>query len=153
MQADIKTLERALAALPSGREFTVLRDSIANKIAVLKRQIVEAKPIGQRLDGTRDALARAVRRQEQAEAALAQAHAAVQATTTEVDKLTTELACLESMLAPPASGEPLRFYSLETHLAAAVDELVTTARSTGEDADDARAALALLLRLADGGAA
>lgn len=37
--------------------------------------------------------------------------------------------------------------------AAAVDELVATARSAGDDADDARAALALLLRLADGGAA
>ncbi|MGB3352575.1 MAG: exonuclease SbcCD subunit D [Mycobacterium sp.] len=36
---------------------------------------------------------------------------------------------------------------------AAVDELVATARSTGEDAEDARAALALLLRLAEGGAA
>jgi hypothetical protein len=34
-----------------------------------------------------------------------------------------------------------------------VDELVATARSTDDDADDARAALALLLRLADGGAA
>ena len=36
---------------------------------------------------------------------------------------------------------------------AAVDELVATARSTGEDAEDARAALGLLLRLAEGGAA
>ena len=37
--------------------------------------------------------------------------------------------------------------------AAAVDELVATARSTCDDADDARAALALLLRLSEGGAA
>ncbi len=37
--------------------------------------------------------------------------------------------------------------------AAAVDELVATARSGGADADDARAALALLLRLADRGVA
>lgn len=37
--------------------------------------------------------------------------------------------------------------------AAAVDELVATARSSGEDAEDARAALALLLRLTDGSAA
>lgn len=36
---------------------------------------------------------------------------------------------------------------------AAVDELVAAARSTGEEADDARGALALLRRLADGGAA
>jgi DNA repair exonuclease SbcCD nuclease subunit len=35
--------------------------------------------------------------------------------------------------------------------AAAVDELVSAARSDGEDADDARAALALLLRLVDKG--
>jgi DNA repair exonuclease SbcCD nuclease subunit len=37
--------------------------------------------------------------------------------------------------------------------AAAVDELVRTARADGEDADDARAALALLLRLVDRGVA
>ena len=37
--------------------------------------------------------------------------------------------------------------------AAAVDELVTTARSDTAEADDARAALALLLRLTDGSAA
>jgi DNA repair exonuclease SbcCD nuclease subunit len=37
--------------------------------------------------------------------------------------------------------------------ASAVDELVVTARSGGEDADGARAALALLLRLTEGGAA
>ncbi|AFM18560.1 DNA repair exonuclease [Mycolicibacterium chubuense NBB4] len=37
--------------------------------------------------------------------------------------------------------------------AAAVDELVATARSAGDDAEDARAALALLLRLTEGGAA
>ena len=35
--------------------------------------------------------------------------------------------------------------------AAAVDELVATARADGGQADDARAALALLLRLADRG--
>ena len=37
--------------------------------------------------------------------------------------------------------------------AAAVDELVATARSDTAEADDARAALALLLRLTDGSAA
>ncbi len=37
--------------------------------------------------------------------------------------------------------------------AAAVDELVATAQNDGEGADGARAALALLLRLADRGAA
>ena len=36
---------------------------------------------------------------------------------------------------------------------AAVDELVAAARSDGEDADDARAALSLLLRLVDRGIA
>jgi len=35
----------------------------------------------------------------------------------------------------------------------AVDELVAVARSDGEDADDARAALSLLLRLVDRGIA
>ena len=52
----------------------------------------------------------------------------------------------------PADGE-FDDLGIGGFAAAAVDELVTTARSTGEDADDARAALALLLRLADGGAA
>lgn len=52
----------------------------------------------------------------------------------------------------PADGE-FDDLGIGGFAAAAVDELVATARSTGEDADDASAALALLLRLAEGGAA
>lgn len=52
----------------------------------------------------------------------------------------------------PADGE-FDDLGIAGFAAAAVDELVATARSTGDDADDARAALALLLRLAEGGAA
>lgn len=52
----------------------------------------------------------------------------------------------------PADGE-FDDLGIGGFAAAAVDELVATARSTDDDADDARAALALLLRLADGGAA
>ena len=52
----------------------------------------------------------------------------------------------------PADGE-FDDLGIGGFAAAAVDELVATARSDGEDADDARAALALLLRLVDGGAA
>jgi hypothetical protein len=50
----------------------------------------------------------------------------------------------------PADGE-FDDLGIGGFAAAAVDELVSTARSDGEDADDARAALALLLRLVDKG--
>eukprot|EP00972_Heterocapsa_arctica_P051074 7508413-Heterocapsa_arctica.AAC.1 len=123
MQSDIKSLESALGLLPTEPEYQMQRDAIDGKIRFLKRQIIEARPIGQRLDGTRDALARAKKRQTQAEDALAQAHAVLQATTDETDKLSLELATLESQFAAPSSAEPLRFDSLETHLAAAVGEL------------------------------
>ena len=52
----------------------------------------------------------------------------------------------------PADGE-FDDLGIGGFAAAAVDELVATARSDGEDADDARAALALLLRLVDRGVA
>lgn len=52
----------------------------------------------------------------------------------------------------PADGE-FDDLGIGGFAAAAVDELVATARADGEDADDARAALALLLRLADKGSA
>ena len=52
----------------------------------------------------------------------------------------------------PADGE-FDDLGIGGFAAAAVDELVATARSAGDDADDARAALALLLRLTEGGAA
>ncbi len=52
----------------------------------------------------------------------------------------------------PADGE-FDDLGIGGFAATAVDELVATARSSGEDAEDARAALALLLRLAEGGAA
>jgi DNA repair exonuclease SbcCD nuclease subunit len=50
----------------------------------------------------------------------------------------------------PADGE-FDDLGIGGFAAAAVDELVTTARSDNDDADDARAALALLLRLVDKG--
>jgi len=52
----------------------------------------------------------------------------------------------------PADGE-FDDLGIGGFAASAVDELVTAARSDSADADDARAALALLLRLADRGAA
>lgn len=52
----------------------------------------------------------------------------------------------------PADGE-FDDLGIGGFAAAAVEELVGTARSAGDDAEDARAALALLLRLAEGGAA
>jgi hypothetical protein len=52
----------------------------------------------------------------------------------------------------PADGE-FDNLGIGGFAAAAVDELVTAARSGGDDADDARSALALLLRLADRGVA
>ena len=52
----------------------------------------------------------------------------------------------------PADGE-FDDLGIGGFAAAAVDELVSTARSDAEDADDARAALALLLRLVDQGVA
>lgn len=52
----------------------------------------------------------------------------------------------------PADGE-FDDLGIGGFAAAAVDELVATARSTGDDADDARAALALLLRLTERGVA
>ncbi|WP_111510989.1 metallophosphoesterase family protein [Mycobacterium kyogaense] len=52
----------------------------------------------------------------------------------------------------PADGE-FDDLGIGGFAASAVQELVSTARSSGEDAEDARAALALLLRLTEGGAA
>ena len=52
----------------------------------------------------------------------------------------------------PADGE-FDDLGIGGFAATAVDELVTAARSDGAEADDARAALALLLRLADRGVA
>ena len=52
----------------------------------------------------------------------------------------------------PADGE-FDDLGIGGFAAAAVDELVAAARSDGEDADDARAALSLLLRLVDRGIA
>ncbi|MBI5338075.1 MAG: exonuclease SbcCD subunit D [Mycolicibacterium rufum] len=52
----------------------------------------------------------------------------------------------------PADGE-FDDLGIGGFAAAAVDELVATARTSGEGAEDARAALALLLRLTEGGAA
>ena len=145
LQTDIKALETALHELPSEPEYRAQRETISEKVSSLKRLIIEAKPIGQRLDGTRSALARAKKRQEQAEAVLAHAHAALQAATDDTDRLATELACLESQFAAPVPSEPLRFDSLEMHLAAAVSELRGSSSVHASAVADAEAQVCALL--------
>jgi DNA repair exonuclease SbcCD nuclease subunit len=75
-----------------------------------------------------------------------------------IDKHTRLFAALTSwdsqtdVVVVPADGE-FDDLGIGGFAAAAVDELVATARDDGEQAEDARAALALLLRLVDRGAA
>ena len=69
------------------------------KIESVKATIVEAKPIGQRIDETRNFLERAHARGRSAVLALHAAEAAVEAATSEIDRAATELLELEAALA------------------------------------------------------
>jgi hypothetical protein len=76
-----------------------MRALLLGKIESIKATIVEAKPIGQRIDDTRNFLERAHARGRSAALALRAAEEAVEAATTEIDRATAELLELEAALA------------------------------------------------------
>jgi hypothetical protein len=80
-------------------EDTDMRALLLGKIESIKATIVDAKPIGQRIDDTRNFLERAHARGKSAAIALLAAEEAVVTATTEIDRATTELQELEAALA------------------------------------------------------
>ena len=96
----IRCLEAALAALPPPTSFDddcykIPRDELMKQITALKRQIIDAKPIGARIDGCRAALARAMKRRDTGHDALQAAQAVAAATDIEVATLEIDLQTLE----------------------------------------------------------
>ena len=78
---------------------TDMRALLLAKIESVKATIVEAKPIGQRIDETRNFLERAHARGRSAVLALHAAEAAMEAATSEIDRAAAELLELEAALA------------------------------------------------------
>ena len=99
----IKALEAAIALMPAEPEFEQQCEALRAKVTALRREIIDAKPIGARIDGTRAALQRAQDRKAEAVRTLVLAQDAVSAADAETDKLALELAELEAALAhaPP----------------------------------------------------
>ena len=99
----IKALESAIALMPAEPEFEQQCEALRAKAAALRREIIDAKPIGARIDGTRAALQRAQDRKAEAVRTLVLAQDAVSAADAETGKLACELAELEAALAhaPP----------------------------------------------------
>ena len=115
----IRCLEAALAALPPPTSFDddcykIPRDELVKQIGALKRQIIDAKPIGARIDGCRAALARAMKRRDSGHDALQAAQAVVTATDIEVATLEIDLQTLEFELQASTEAEPETAESLPT---------------------------------------
>eukprot|EP00973_Karenia_brevis_P008119 1099931-Karenia_brevis.AAC.1 len=81
-----------MAHLPDEPIFAEQRRSLASKAEELKHEIVEANPIGARIDGARAALLRAQGRRAEAVQALQLAQEVVRSADEDVDKISTELA-------------------------------------------------------------
>ena len=102
----LQVLETSLAALPPDDEdFQFERDTLRAKIASIKRGAIDLQPIGARIDGTRDALQRALKRKQEADSALAAARALVEESEIEVKGLEQELSQLEAALAQPSTAD------------------------------------------------
>ena len=124
LQKQIKELEQAHACL-SGPVFADQRAGLQKEIEACKRQISEARPIGQRIDGVRDALGRAKKRAAHAEEAAKLAEEAMRQAATDVEKLTAELTQLENSVGhgeAEKSGDAV-LKALEDHLQMAVEVL------------------------------
>ena len=119
LHSRIRCLEAALAALPPPTSidddcYKIPRDELMKQIAALKRQIIDAKPIGARIDGCRAALTRAMKRRDSGHEALHAAQAVVTAADIEVATLEIDLQTLEVELQSSTEAEPETAESLIT---------------------------------------
>ena len=147
--AAIKSMEGAIAAL-TGDEFATYRQELQTQIETKKKALSAAKPMGQRLDDTRSALARSSKRLEQAQEAMKLAQAAVAAAETENATLTHELTQLELEVAANAGGdtsepEASPLVCLEKQLSAVVAELMSAGNVRQDVVEDAKTQAATLL--------
>ena len=119
LHSRIRCLEAALAALPPPTSldddcYKIPRDELMKQIAALKRQMIDAKPIGARIDGCRAALTRAMKRRDSGHEALHAAQAVVTAADIEVATLEIDLQTLEVELQSSTEAEPETAESLIT---------------------------------------
>ena len=121
IQTSIKQLEAAAAQL-HGDEFADARSQMMQQIENKRKLIIDSKPIGQRIDNSREALSRARKRFSQAQEAAALARAAVSSAAEEEAKLQQELIDLEASVATGTPPPPL-LEALEQQLLAAVEAL------------------------------
>ena len=99
LSAHIKTLEAALATLPSTPQFAKHRGPLEEEILLAKKRIVLLKPVGARIDACRQALVRATKRQQEAQETMRLASATLEKANTEVSSLSSDLAELEATVA------------------------------------------------------
>ncbi|CAK0884901.1 unnamed protein product, partial [Prorocentrum cordatum] len=126
LQARIKQLETALAAIPEGdAKLATERASLATRLTDAKRQLPGSKPIGARIDGARAALGRARQRQAEAEQAVAAALQLQHTVACEVTALETELQELEASLTTEAPIEATATPESQAHaiLGQMIDQL------------------------------
>ena len=149
IQASIKSMENAITAL-GGDEFATCRHELQAKIELKKKELTAARPMGQRLDNTRAAVLRSMKRLEQAREAAKLAQETLAAAEAETANLTKELSELELEMAANAGCEPsdsdaCPLANLEKQLAASIAELKNAGNVRKEVIDDASEQAATLL--------
>ena len=136
----LQNLITSLAALPDCPEFSTVRAQIQKQIDDTKAKISHTKPLGARMDGCRNALDRARKRQATAEAAFQAATLAREAADAQVQKYMSELAELETLVSDEAQKKESS--TCLTRLQKEM-QLVVKERSSSFHVDGSEAALAL----------
>jgi chromosome segregation ATPase len=98
IQAELKDLEAALESLPDKQSLTAVRAALVEEVKVKKEQIMQAKPLGARIDATREYVARCQARREKAQALAEQARAAADAADLEYARAISALEAIETEL-------------------------------------------------------
>jgi hypothetical protein len=140
LKAEIKQLDAAMAQLV-GDSFQHMRDELGGQIEAKKRLIIDANPIGQRIDNTRAALSRALKRKQSAIDALADAQTVATVADDEVIRFTKELDELEAALAksPAVMPDESPLIAMTTQINAVLAELSAVAGHEPTRLNDAKA--------------
>ena len=126
IQAELKDLEAALESLPVMQSLAAVRAGLVDEIKVKKEQIMKVRPLGARIDATREYVARCQARRETAQVLAEQARATADAADLEFARAISALEALETELiqnGPPQQTPQNSIEEMATALTRVVGEM------------------------------
>ena len=125
LEDKIRALENAKASLPAGSLYNAVRENMDAEIANAKRDIINMKPLGMRLETCKSALSRAQQRAERLTSIIAEAMKVKEAADKEIADLGRQVAAMELQMGAGGSEDADCLGVLKTGMIRVLEEMAT----------------------------